>query len=169
MENDRLSIYLNARLRAMTFGSDDGLDDGLDDETVRPQPQPTQQEQQPNYREGQLEAAVMRVRELSEQVAAQAALGGGARLAEVLGVSRSQPTRWRKGEESPSPATAREMIDLDHVMARALMLFTQPVAIDWLTSANSYLDDARPIDVLRTRGSTEVIDALDALMTGAFS
>ena len=72
MENDRLSIYLNARLRAMTYGSDDGLDD----EAVRPQPQPTQQVQQPNYREGQLEAAVMRVQELSEQVAAQAKENG---------------------------------------------------------------------------------------------
>jgi hypothetical protein len=72
MENDRLSIYLKARLRAMTYGSDDGLDD----EAVRPQPQPTQQQQQPNYREGQLEAAVMRVQELSEQVAAQAKENG---------------------------------------------------------------------------------------------
>jgi hypothetical protein len=72
MENDRLSIYLNARLRAMTYRSDDGLDD----EAVRPQPQPTQQVQQPNYREGQLEAAVMRVQELSEQVAAQAKENG---------------------------------------------------------------------------------------------
>ena len=72
MENDRLSIYLNARLRAMTYGSDDGLDD----EAVRPQPQPTQQQQQPNYRDGQLEAAVMRVQKLSEQVAAQAKENG---------------------------------------------------------------------------------------------
>jgi len=72
MENDRLSIYLNARLRAMTYGSDDGLDD----EAVRPQPQPTQHQQQPNYREGQLEAAVMRIQELSEQVAAQAKENG---------------------------------------------------------------------------------------------
>ena len=97
------------------------------------------------------------------------AIGSGTALAEVLGVARSQPTRWRQGQESPSPETARELIDLDHVMARALMLFPQPVALDWLTSANSYLDNARPIDVLRTRGSAEVIDALDATMSGAFA
>jgi uncharacterized protein (DUF2384 family) len=97
------------------------------------------------------------------------AIGSGTALADVLGVARSQPTRWRQGQESPSPETARELIDLDHVMARALMLFPQPVALDWLTSANSYLDDARPIDVLRTRGSAEVIDALDATMAGAFA
>ena len=97
------------------------------------------------------------------------AIGSGTALAEVLGVARSQPTRWRQGQESPSPETARELIDLDHVMARALMLFPQPVAMDWLTSANSYLDEPRPIDVLRTRGSAEVIDALDATMAGAFA
>ena len=97
------------------------------------------------------------------------AIGSGTALAEVLGVARSQPTRWRQGQESPSPETARALIDLDHVMARALMLFPQPVALDWLTSANSYLDDARPIDVLRTRGSADVIDALDATMAGAFA
>jgi len=97
------------------------------------------------------------------------AIGSGAALADVLGVARSQPTRWRKGEESPSPQTARELVDLDHVMARALMLFSQPVAMDWLTSANSHLDGSRPIDVLRTRGSSEVIDALDATMAGAFA
>lgn len=97
------------------------------------------------------------------------AVGSGAALADVLGVARSQPTRWRKGQESPSPQTARELVDLDHVMARALMLFPQPVAMDWLTSANSYLDGSRPIDVLRTRGSSEIIDALDATMAGAFA
>lgn len=98
-----------------------------------------------------------------------AALGSAANLAKLLGVSRSQPTRWRTGDEVPSPAVARLLIDLDHVLARASMVFPQPVALDWLTSANSFLDGARPIDVLQTRGSTEVVQALDAVMAGAFS
>jgi uncharacterized protein (DUF2384 family) len=97
------------------------------------------------------------------------AVGSGSTLADLLGVSRSQPTRWRTGKESPSPQIARELVDLDHVMARASMLFTQPVALDWLNSSNTYLDGARPIDVLKTRGSAEVIAALDAAMAGAFS
>ena len=97
------------------------------------------------------------------------AVGSGSILADLLGVSRSQPTRWRTGKESPSPQIARELVDLDHVMARASMLFTQPVALDWLNSSNSYLDGARPIDVLKTRGSAEVVAALDAAMAGAFS
>lgn len=92
---------------------------------------------------------------------------GGAELARWLGVSRSQPTRWRQGVEQPGPQAARELVDLDHVMARALMVFAAPVAIDWLTSSNGYLDGARPVDVLRLRGSADVIAALDAAESGA--
>jgi uncharacterized protein (DUF2384 family) len=53
-------------------------------------------------------------------------------------------------------------------MARATMLWTKDVAIEWLEGSNSHLDGARPIDVLKTRGSSEVIDALDAAQSGAF-
>ncbi|MEJ7648137.1 MAG: antitoxin Xre/MbcA/ParS toxin-binding domain-containing protein [Nakamurella sp.] len=97
------------------------------------------------------------------------ALGGFTRVAELLGVSRSQPTRWKQGSEQPSPESARLLIDLDHVMARAQLVFTPQVARDWLVGANSYLDGARPIDVLQLRGSSEVVDALDAVMQGSYS
>lgn len=94
---------------------------------------------------------------------------GGAQLARLLGVSRSQPTRWRSGAEQPGPDAARGLVDLDHVMTRALMLWPTRVAVDWLTSANAYLEGARPIDVLKVRGSAEVIDALDAATAGAYA
>lgn len=94
---------------------------------------------------------------------------GGAELARMLGVSRSQPTRWRSGAEQPGPDAARGLVDLDHVMTRALMLWPARVATDWLTSANAFLDGARPIDVLKVRGSAEVIDALDAATAGVYA
>lgn len=100
---------------------------------------------------------------------AAAALGGLTKIAELLEVSKSQPTRWRQGIEQPSPEMARLIVDLDHVMARAQLVFTPKVARQWLTGSNNYLDGARPIDVLRMRGSSEVIDALDAAMQGAYS
>ena len=79
-------------------------------------------------------------------------------------------TRWRSGDELPSPAKARELIDLDHIMARARMLWEPEVVQDWLQGPNAYLDGARPIDVLRVRGSAEVLQALDAAAaSGAFA
>ena len=95
--------------------------------------------------------------------------GGAAELSRLLGVSRSQPARWSKGQEQPSADSARELLDLDHVVSRALLLWPARVAVDWLKSNNSYLDGARPVDVLRSRGSSEVIDALDAAAAGAFA
>ncbi len=98
-----------------------------------------------------------------------AGLGTADAAAKLLGVSKSQPSRWRTGEERPSSEMQRLLLDLDHVIGRAHLLFTPEVALDWLTGSNSYLDGARPIDVLKQRGSTEVIEALDAAMQGAYS
>ena len=97
------------------------------------------------------------------------ALGSQSRLAELLEVSRSQPGKWSKGEESPSPAHARELIDLDHVVARVVSWLGPDTTMSWLNGSNAFLDGARPIDVLRERGSSEVVDALDAEMSGAFA
>lgn len=91
-------------------------------------------------------------------------LGSGAELARLLGVNRSQPAQWRSGKENPGPLTAQRLIDLDYVVAKALLIWTPQVAIDWLEGSNSYLDGARPIDVLRLRGSAEVVSALDVAM-----
>lgn len=97
------------------------------------------------------------------------AFGSSSALAAILGVSRSQPGKWSKGEETPSPESARLLLDLDHVMARAALIWPMSVAQEWMVGSNSYLEGARPVDVLKTRGSTEVIEALDAAMAGSFS
>ncbi|HXH58186.1 antitoxin Xre/MbcA/ParS toxin-binding domain-containing protein [Iamia sp.] len=58
---------------------------------------------------------------------------------------------------------------MDHVLALALQVWTPEVATDWLTTANAHLDGARPIDVLRARGSSEVALALRAEAAGAYA
>ena len=87
---------------------------------------------------------------------------GGAQLAAVVGVNRSQPSRWMKGEERPGPTAAPMLIDLEHVIARARLIWGESAAATWLVSANSYLDGARPIDVLQISGPAPVLEALDA-------
>lgn len=97
------------------------------------------------------------------------ALGSQTRVADLLSVSRSQPGKWSKGQESPSPESARQLIDLDHVVARVVSWLGPDTTLSWLNGSNAFLDGARPIDVLRLRGSSEVIDAIDAEMSGAYA
>lgn len=98
------------------------------------------------------------------------ALGSRAELARVLRVSNSQPTRWIKGQESPNPENTRAIVDMDHVIARARLLWSDDdVVSSWLNGSNAFLDGARPIDVIATDGSAPVIAALDQAMSGAYA
>lgn len=96
-------------------------------------------------------------------------LGGESHLAEALGVEPGDPRRWQDGTENPSPEVARLVVDLDHVVARAVQLWSPEVALTWLRSSNPYLGGATPGDVLRSRGSSEVLEALDAALSGAYA
>jgi uncharacterized protein (DUF2384 family) len=89
-------------------------------------------------------------------------------LAAILGVSRSQPSRWKQGSEQPGPESRRRISDLDHVLDRLLMeLYPDQVGV-WLTSPNPHLGSARPVDVLELRGAATVLPAVDALAQGTF-
>lgn len=87
---------------------------------------------------------------------------GASQLAAFVGVSRSQPSRWIRGEERPGPTAAPMLIDLEHVIARARLVWGETAATTWLSSANAYLDGARPVDVLQISGPAAVLEALDA-------
>ena len=97
------------------------------------------------------------------------AVGGVNELARTLGVSASQPSRWRSGKEVPSPAVASRLLDLDHVLALAVQTWHPDVVRDWMTTNNGFLGGARPLDVLLQRGAPEVIDALKATISGAYA
>jgi hypothetical protein len=96
-------------------------------------------------------------------------LGGVTALARALGVSPSQPSRWKSGKESPGPDMARRLVDLDHVVARALLVWDPEVIPDWLASPNGHLGGATPLGVLATQGPSSVLDALDAVEAGGFA
>lgn len=98
------------------------------------------------------------------------ALGSRTKLAQLLKVSVSQPTRWIKGDESPNSENTRTIVDLEHVVTRARLLWGDDEVVNaWLTGRNGFLDGARPIDVIATEGSGPVIDALDQATAGAFA
>jgi len=93
---------------------------------------------------------------------------GNNRVAKLLSVSVSQPSRWRAGKEGMGAENQRKVIDLDYVFGRLEQLFSARQAEIWLTSFNAHLG-ARPVDVLRIRGAAPVIEAIDAEAQGAFA
>lgn len=95
------------------------------------------------------------------------AMGGSGALAGMLGVSASQTSRWASGAERPGAAAAPLLIDLEHVLARTRLVWAEPAATVWLTSANAHLGGARPVEVLRLQGPGPVLEALDAAAWGA--
>lgn len=94
---------------------------------------------------------------------------GNNRLAEVLGVSRSQPSRWRRGTEGLAEGNERAVLDLDYAVARLHQIMTPAVAAIWLESPNAHLGGAVPLEVLRRREVAEVIRAIDAQAEGAYA
>jgi uncharacterized protein (DUF2384 family) len=110
-------------------------------------------------------AALYEDRGLAERVIS--VLGSNA-VARLLGVSRSQPSRWRSGQEQMSPLNRARLSDLDHVLNRLLQVLWPEEAGAWLTAPNPHLA-GRPVDVLALRGSGPVIEAIDALAQGAYA
>ncbi|HEX9697608.1 MAG TPA: hypothetical protein VGB64_15000 [Actinomycetota bacterium] len=94
---------------------------------------------------------------------------GGSVVAELLGVDRSQPSRWKSGKSQPSAQMRGRILDLEYVLSRLEEIFEPAVAVDWLYGINAFLGHQRPIDVMRIRGVTEVIGAVDAEAGLAFA
>lgn len=95
-------------------------------------------------------------------------LGSQRRLAELLGVSPAQITRWRKG--GGIDLQNAERVDLlELVVASLLRLYPAAAAERWLLGVNPHLGDRRPIDLVRTGRAQELLGALGAERAGGFA
>lgn len=103
-----------------------------------------------------------------DRVARVVGVLGSNLTADLLGVSKSQPSRWRSGKERVSAESMQRLVELDYIVSRLLQLWAPGVIRLWMTGHHPHLG-ARPIDVLRLRGMRPVIDALDAEEAGAFA
>ena len=91
-----------------------------------------------------------------------------ARLADMLGVSRSQGTRWLR--RADLDATNAEKVDLlELVWSNLLRLYDREAALAWLFGLNPSLDDRRPIDLIRAGRTEEVMYAIRAERSDAFA
>lgn len=96
-------------------------------------------------------------------------VGGPTATARLIGVATSQPSRWARGQEAPSARSRKHVLDLDYVLSRLDDLYEPSVAARWLESPNSFLDGARPMDVLLHEGPAPVIEAVDATIAGSYA
>jgi uncharacterized protein (DUF2384 family) len=92
----------------------------------------------------------------------------GARLADMLGVSRSQVTRWLRGA-GIDPLNAEKVDLLDLVWSNLLRLYARDAALAWLFGVNPRLGDRRPIDLVRAGRAEELVRAIRAERSDSFT
>lgn len=90
------------------------------------------------------------------------------KLAELLGVSPAQVTRWRRGQGIDDVNAARVDL-LELVMSNLLRLYSPEAAQRWLTGTNPHLGDRRPIDLIKRGRARELLDAIAAERAGSFA
>lgn len=90
------------------------------------------------------------------------------RLAELLGVSPAQVTRWRRGQ-GIDELNAQRVDLLELVMSSLLRLYSPDVAERWLVGFNSHLRGRRPIDLIRAGQTRELLDAIAQERAGSFA
>jgi transcriptional regulator with XRE-family HTH domain len=90
-----------------------------------------------------------------------------ARLAALLGVSRSQITRWLRGS-GIDPLNAEKVELLELVWSNLLRLYDPEAALAWLSGVNPLLGDRRPIDLIRLGRTEELMRAIRAERSDAF-
>ena len=91
-----------------------------------------------------------------------------AQLADLLGVSRSQITRWLRGA-GIDPLNAEKVDLLDMVWSNLLRLYEREAALAWLFGVNPLLGDRRPIDLIRAGRTEELMRAIRAERADTFA
>jgi hypothetical protein len=91
-----------------------------------------------------------------------------ARLADLLGVDRSQVTRWLRGA-GIDPLNAEKVDLLELVWGSLLRLYERDAALAWLEGINPHLGDRRPVDLIRQGRIEELMKAIRAERADAFA
>jgi uncharacterized protein (DUF2384 family) len=89
-------------------------------------------------------------------------------LAELLGVSPAQVTRWRNGSGIDA-ANAQRVDLLELAMSSLLRVYSPEAAEDWLLGVNPHLRDRRPVDLIRAGNTRELLEAIEVEAAGSFA
>jgi len=91
-----------------------------------------------------------------------------AQLADLLGVSRSQITRWLRGA-GMDPLNAEKVDLLELVWSNLLRLYEREAALAWIFGLNPLLGNRRPIDLIRLGRTEELMRAIRAERADTFA
>ena len=90
------------------------------------------------------------------------------RLADALGVSPAQVSRWQRGQ-GIDPTNAERLDLLELTMSSLLRLYEPESAERWLFGLNPHLRNRRPIDVIRAGETQELLVALRQERAGSYA
>jgi transcriptional regulator with XRE-family HTH domain len=94
--------------------------------------------------------------------------GSQRRLADALGVSPAQVSRWTRGQ-GIDPVNAEKLDFLELAMSFLLRLYEPETAERWLYGLNPHLRNRRPIDLIRAGGTQELLAALRQERAGSYA
>jgi len=98
----------------------------------------------------------------------RSALGSDRAVAEILGVSPSQVSRWRAGQ-IPDLDNADRLAGLALVAEMLARWLAPEVREGWLHGPNAHLDDRSPAYLIRLGRVAEVVGALEADKAGVYA
>ncbi len=90
------------------------------------------------------------------------------RLADALGVSPAQVSRWTRGQ-GIDRVNAERLDLLDLALSFLLRLYEPATVERWLFGVNPHLRNRRPIDLIRAGRTEELLAALRQERAGSFA
>ena len=98
----------------------------------------------------------------------RSAFPSDAAIAEFAGIDRSRVTRFKQGKNL-EPATDELLEDVSITVTKLRGFLDDDLIPEWLRGTNAHLGHRTPLDVIRTGRVSEVLAAIEAEKSGAYS
>lgn len=93
----------------------------------------------------------------------------GKDIANIVAVSPATVSRWSSGKATPDLKTQTVIAELRYVVDRLADFYAPEETRLWLHASHPMLAGARPIDLINTGRTAEVLAVIEALDSGAYT